>query len=151
MKRIRVLVVDDDPEVRDALGWILSGAGMTVALTASVRAARAILPKFLPDVVVSDFIMPHGSGLNFARELRQTGIALRRRIGAVAVTGLTGPESHQLAIGAGFDAFFVKPCDPVQLVSTLRELSAKTAGAVVRSGNLGEARPELSGKEVKTS
>jgi CheY-like chemotaxis protein len=99
---------------------------MTVALAASVRAARVILPKFRPDVVVSDLIMPRGSGLDFARELREIEVAQRRRIGAVAVTGLNDPETRQLAIGAGFDAFFVKPCDPVQLVSTLEKLSGKT-------------------------
>jgi CheY-like chemotaxis protein len=126
MVRIRVLVVDDDPEVRDGLGWLLSRAGMTVALAASIRAARAILPTFLPDVVVSDLIMPGGSGLDFARELRDVRVAQRRRIGAVAVTGLNDPQIRELAIGAGFDAFFVKPCDPVQLVSTLEKLSART-------------------------
>ena len=69
-REIRVLVVDDDPAIREHLGEVLSKAGFTVLSAAGGAEAIAIAAKQLPDLVLLDLLMPDVSGFDVAAALK---------------------------------------------------------------------------------
>ncbi len=70
----RILVVDDEPDVRDFVAAILEDAGFMVDTAQDgVDAMDIIKDKFLPDLITLDMVMPRKSGIQFLRELRTMG------------------------------------------------------------------------------
>ena len=70
MSDARVLVVDDEPQILRALQTNLRGAGYEVATAATARDALAAAAMRPPDAVILDLVLPDGSGIDVARELR---------------------------------------------------------------------------------
>jgi DNA-binding response OmpR family regulator len=88
-----------------------------VALTAA--AARTSFGTHLPVVVVVDLLLSGGDGLDLCRFVKQQGDAL-----VIAVSVLAARDQ---AVAAGADAFLLKPLEPLQLVSTVRDLLGSSA------------------------
>src|SRR6266436_3458921 len=82
---LRILVVDDDPDGRIALGMLLAQAGVDVALAASVREARRSIERREPDAVVSDLMMPDEDGFALIETLRARESERGRHIPALAI------------------------------------------------------------------
>ena len=104
---IRVLLVDDDEMVREALRDYLMDCGATVVEAGSARAALALFIDNPPDVLVSDLRMPREDGLWLIAAVRGLSLCEGGNVPAVAVTGdalLVNP-----AMAAGFQAVQVKP------------------------------------------
>jgi CheY-like chemotaxis protein len=114
-----VLVVDDEPGVRDALALLLELEGFEVATAA--RAAEAIesARTLRPSAVVCDLgLGPGGDGCAVARAVRATpGLEATRLI---ALSGADQAGDRARAVEAGFAAFLLKPVEPAEL---LRELA----------------------------
>jgi CheY-like chemotaxis protein len=104
-----VLVVDDDPESREALGALLAQAGLRVALADSVREAIRALDAYSPSVLVSDLVMPVEDGFSLIHTVREREEGSRGRLPAIAVTAIADPSIRRHAVAAGFDACFLKP------------------------------------------
>jgi len=120
----RVLLVDDDAEVRVALRALLESRGHRVADAADAETALAAASAEPPDVAVIDIGLPGLDGYELAHRLRAlTRQAVPRLI---AFTGYGRPEDRARAGRAGFDAFVLKPGDPA-------EIEALIAGAPRRS------------------
>src|SRR6185369_10952098 len=118
---VRVLIVDDEADVRDFLATALMLAGAEVASAASATEAQARLAAGTPDVVLSDLAMPDRDGYTFLRELRAAG----RTMPVIALTALASATDRQRAITAGFDVHLAKPAEPPVLIATiLRVLEA---------------------------
>ena len=107
--RPRVLVVDDDPESRDALGALLAQAGLKVELADSVREAIRALDMHSPNALVSDLVMPVEDGFSLIHTIRERESGSRERLPAIAVTAIADPSIRRHAVAAGFDACFLKP------------------------------------------
>ena len=118
-----VLLVEDQTEVREALGWLMQELGATVHAAASAPAALALLDELggPPDVVVSDVAMPGGSGV----ELAATLAARWPELPVVLMSGHADP----IANGEG-RAFLRKPFSIDELTEVLRQV----APACVRGG-----------------
>jgi CheY-like chemotaxis protein len=104
---IRILLVDDDEMVREALCDYFVDCGADVVQAGSARAALAAFTANPPDVLVSDLRMPREDGLWLIGEVRRLSCVEGGRVPAIAVTGdalLVNP-----AVAAGFDAVHVKP------------------------------------------
>jgi CheY-like chemotaxis protein len=80
-----ILVVDDDPDIRDLLGAILRAAGYEVRDAENGRVALDAVLERVPDLVVLDLAMPEMDGCRFLEELRARG--LRKRTRVIVVTG----------------------------------------------------------------
>jgi CheY-like chemotaxis protein len=118
----RVLVVDDDAGVRDALGELLQLCGHEVNVAADGLAAVEAACRGRPDVVVLDLGIPGIDGLEVARRIRaELGSAPL----LVAVTGAVRPEDEASARAAGCDRFLAKPVD----VDALEALVGGAPGA----------------------
>jgi CheY-like chemotaxis protein len=102
---LRVLLVEDDPDVTEALAALLRAWGHEVCAVVDGAAALHAAATFLPDVVLSDIGLPEGmDGCEVARQLRGNGRLL------IALSG-GGQESRLRASAAGFDCFLAKPCN----------------------------------------
>jgi CheY-like chemotaxis protein len=137
MQQLRVLVCDDDKDAVASLMALLREEGHEVRGVHSGLAVLDMVRDFGPDVLLLDIAMPHISGYEVARALRERYASARPLL--VAITGHSKPSDRTLAQLAGFDHYFAKPYDPNALLALLR-----ASGAATRS----RAAPETSGRAV---
>ena len=121
----RVLVVDDDPSVRQMLVEYLTAHGYEVAQAASGAAMRTELERAAPAVVLLDIGLPGEDGLTLARYLRE-----RHDVGIIMVTGAGDVVDRVAGLEVGADDYIAKPFDPRELrariKSVLRRLERKS-------------------------
>lgn len=130
LRGLRILIVDDDQDILDAVAAMLAEMGAEIWKASSASNARAVLRTFLPDLLVSDIAMPDEDGLSLIRAIRAQG----NRMPAVALTGLASPADCDIALRAGFDAHLAKPVNSQRLASTLVQASGRrSARPVARS------------------
>jgi CheY-like chemotaxis protein len=125
-RRVRVLVVDDDRDTRDAFEEILGMLGHDARGAGEGWAALELAEEFEPDVVLLDLGMPGMSGYEIARELRRTRAGRESML--VAVTGWGDAADVNLSYRAGFDLHMTKPIG----VTDLRTIIARRAGDAPR-------------------
>jgi signal transduction histidine kinase len=104
--RPRVLVVEDNPDMRQYLAQVLA-RDYEVHAVGDGDAALGSLPTFLPDLVLSDVLMPGIDGLALVRALRSS--PQFRGIPAILITARTGEDAALEGLGSGADDFIVKP------------------------------------------
>jgi CheY-like chemotaxis protein len=117
---LRVLVVDDDADARDAVRAVLEDSGAEVIAFASASEALAEIKNVRPDVLVSDIAMPGLDGYELIRHVRAGGRGARTR--AIAITAHTGPDVRARVLAAGFDACVTKPLEADALIALLGAL-----------------------------
>ncbi|GGU97301.1 response regulator MprA [Streptomyces filipinensis] len=121
----RVLVVDDDPEVRAALEDGLALEGFTVQGAADGHAALAAVAHWEPDALVLDVMMPVVDGLAVCRQLR----ALGDRTPILVLTALDAVSDRVDGLDAGADDYLVKPFALDELAARLRALLRRAGPA----------------------
>jgi two-component system, OmpR family, response regulator MprA len=115
---MRLLVVDDDPSVREALALVLDLNGFDVATAADGREAIRTLTSDSPDAVVLDVLMPGLDGLEVCRRIRATG----DRTPVLMLTARTEVSERVAGLEAGADDYLAKPFAHEELVARLRAL-----------------------------
>jgi CheY-like chemotaxis protein/two-component sensor histidine kinase len=120
---VRVLVVDDDPDSREAVRALLEQVGAEVVTASSAEDARQQLRHTTADAMVSDIAMAHENGYTLMETLRAEGLTLP----SLALTGYARREDADKAYAAGFDVHLPKPVDPDVLVSVLTEMTRRSA------------------------
>lgn len=118
---VRVLVVDDDTRILEALQHLLRRAGAVVATASSAAAAYLLLQQGKTDVVLSDLGMPGEDGYSLMRRIRATPGAMRF-LPSIALTARFTEDSHDRALAAGFDWYLMKPIDIDLLIANIAEL-----------------------------
>ncbi len=134
MRGLRILIVDDEPAVLEALSLILRGEGCEVVKCRSVPRALAALRRGRWDAVVSDIAMPGGDGYSFMRRLRDQDLLGHRHIPAIALTAHARPQDELRAIEAGFDVHLPKPVEADDLVKTIANIVERLAIALPAGG-----------------
>ncbi|AFY43228.1 PAS domain S-box protein [Nostoc sp. PCC 7107] len=119
---IKVLVVDDEPDIRDLITFILHDYGVDVTAVTSAAAALNELSQSLPDILISDIGMPEVDGYMLIRQLRQRSPQQGGNVPAIALTAYAGEMNQQQALTAGFQLHIPKPVDPDALVSAIASL-----------------------------
>jgi two-component system phosphate regulon response regulator OmpR len=117
---VRVLVVDDDSDVRDLLDDYLSEQGYEVLSAGNAAAARELLDRAAPRVVLLDIGLPGEDGLSLARSIRE-----RFDIGIIMVSGAGETVDRIIGLEVGADDYVAKPFD-------LRELKARLKSVLRR-------------------
>jgi two-component system KDP operon response regulator KdpE len=124
MNRPLVLVVDDEPHILRALQTGLRGAGYDVAAAATADEALAAAAMRPPDAVILDLVLPDGSGIDVARELRSWSAA------PILVLSVVGDEAEKVAaLDAGADDYVEKPFGIDELLARLRALLRRAGPA----------------------
>jgi CheY-like chemotaxis protein len=122
--RLKLLVVDDEPDTREILSEILRSAGATVATAGSLTEALALCDRFRPDLLISDIAMPGGDGYALIRQLRRRGPERGGAMPALAVSAHAREEDRRRALAAGFERYVTKPVEPADLLAAVRGIAA---------------------------
>lgn len=117
-RRVRILVVEDNPDSAESLRMLLTSQGHEVTLAHSGTEGVEIAHRARPDVVVCDIGLPGMDGYAVARAIRQDPETRGARL--IAVTGYGQDEDRCRALESGFDTHLVKPADPEALLGLLR-------------------------------
>ncbi|WP_441288836.1 ATP-binding protein [Sorangium sp. KYC3313] len=146
----RVLVVEDNPDMRSYLADILS-AGHELALATNGREALESITAKRPDVIVSDVMMPEMDGFELVRRLK--GDAALRDIPVLLLTARASGAEAVGGLDVGADEYMSKPFDPLELRARVRaaerlhraylELAAKNGELAAALERLSEAQQEL--------
>ncbi|MDF5709767.1 MAG: response regulator [Nostoc sp. S4] len=118
----QVLLVDDDPDIRDLLTFILQDYGVEVTAVASAQEALQALSDSIPDVLISDIGMPKTDGYMLMREVRKRSPQQGGHVPAIALTAYAGEMNQQQALAAGFQMHIPKPIDPDELIKAIVDL-----------------------------
>ena len=117
MSELRVLVVDDQPDVVESLASIVKQWGHKAAVAYSGEQAIAVAEEFDPHVVLLDIMMPNMDGYAVAQQLRMT--RHRNETTIIGVTALQADEHKYKSYDSGFDLYLVKPVNPEKLKKIL--------------------------------
>ncbi len=121
----QLLLVDDEPGLREAVQAYLEDSGYTVHTATNGREGWETLQRVLPDLVITDVMMPQVSGYEFLKQLRDDP-----RFKTLPVIFLTarGMKSDRIqGYDAGVDAYLPKPFDPDELVAIVTRLLKQRA------------------------
>ncbi|SKA21438.1 response regulator transcription factor [Consotaella salsifontis] len=121
--KTRVLVVDDDPEIRKLLGRYLESQGFQTVLAGSCRECEQALADRAIDLVVLDVMLPDGSGLDLCRQLKGE----RPELAVILLTALKEDVDRIIGLELGADDYLGKPFNPRELAARIR--------AVLRRGS----------------
>jgi response regulator RpfG family c-di-GMP phosphodiesterase len=127
---LRILLVDDDPALRELLRTTFEVADVEVVDAASAAEARRAIDKSHPSVIVLDVNMPGKTGLELCRELKDDPVT--RDIPVVLLTGSEG-GSDAAAKAAGANAFLRKPFSPLELLAVAERLAGGLYGVPFRA------------------
>jgi len=119
---MRLLVVDDDPSVREALALVLDLNGFEVTTAIDGREAIRTLSVDAPDAVILDVLMPGLDGLEVCRRLRATG----NRTPVLMLTARAEVSERVAGLEAGADDYLAKPFAREELIARLRALLRRT-------------------------
>ena len=125
---VRILVVDDELDVRDLVGTVFRRSGAEVRTAVSSREALALVESWAPAVVVCDIAMPAEDGYTFIKELRSRPPERGGATPAAALTAYARPEDRERALAAGYQVHIVKPADPVELARAVERLVKPAVG-----------------------
>jgi PAS domain S-box-containing protein len=116
------VLVDDDADTRDVLGFALEQQGIQVHACASAEEAMTLLGAVSPDVIVSDIGMPGEDGYHLMEQVRSL---YGERSCAIAVTGFASIQDRAHAMLAGFDDHVAKPVNLDMFIGKIREAVRK--------------------------
>jgi two-component system response regulator MprA len=121
---VNILVVDDEPAVRESLRRALELEGYRVELADDGEAALGLLEANQPDAVILDVLMPGIDGLEVCRRLRARG----SEVPILMLTARAEVDSRVAGLDAGADDYLPKPFALAELLARLRALMRRTAG-----------------------
>ena len=120
LRGISTLLIEDNGDFRDAMETILQLCGAHTIPVASISEARASLETAPPDIIVSDLVLPDGTGADFMDWLRDLP---SQKGGAVAVVAVTAfPHYFPAVKTRGFAAYLVKPVNLSDLCWTVASI-----------------------------
>jgi DNA-binding NtrC family response regulator len=121
----RLLIVDDDEEMRDLLRKVLEKEGYRVSVASDGRQALAALAESAFDLVVTDMLMPHDGGL----ELLETLHRIHPELPVIIVTAFGDWQSYTRALELGAAAFISKPLRMSELIAAVHNALAGRGAA----------------------
>ena len=126
LEGLRILLVDDEDDAREAMAVLLRQAGAEVIAVPSAPLALAALEREKLDVLLSDIAMPGEDGYALITKVRSLPAARGGAIAAAALTAYATAEDHDRVLRAGYHGHLAKPIDPGTLVSAVAALAERS-------------------------
>lgn len=124
MAKATILVIEDDPDIRELLSFSLSKEGWSVIMAADGEEGLAVLPTANPDCIVLDIMLPGMDGIEVLRTVKSD--MARKRL-PVILTTAKGEESDIVSgLELGAEDYVVKPYSPKVLVARIRAALRRT-------------------------
>jgi CheY-like chemotaxis protein len=122
---IRVLIVDDEANAREASIELLTFHGAEVKSASSAKEGFNVFNQFKPHILVSDIAMPGEDGYSLIKKVRALSKVAGGNTPAVAMTAYAGQEDSHQALSAGFQLHLSKPVDGDDFVNSIAKLVGK--------------------------
>ncbi|MBD2542242.1 PAS domain S-box protein [Coleofasciculus sp. FACHB-SPT36] len=119
---IQVLVVDDEPDSREFVAFVLEQAGAKVMIATTAAEALTMLIRSKPTVLLSDIGMPDMDGYMLMQQVRALPPEQGGQVSAIALTAYAGDFNQQQALIAGFQQHLSKPIEPERLIREISRL-----------------------------
>ena len=131
---MKILIVDDDPDLLSLVGFALSQAGFVVVKAADVPTALKVFAAESPDLAILDINLPGGSGFDICEAIRR-----QSRIPVMMLTARGAEEDLERALDLGADDYLTKPFSPRTLLARVRALLRRAGletGGAMSAGSL---------------
>jgi two-component system phosphate regulon response regulator PhoB len=126
MSEATVLIVDDEAAIRDMVGITLDLAGFNSISAANAHDAHISIIDNKPDLVLLDWMLPGGSGIELARRLRRD--ELTANIPIIMLTAKTSEDNKVQGLNEGVDDYVTKPFSPRELVARIKTVMRRING-----------------------
>jgi two-component system OmpR family response regulator len=130
-----ILIVDDDPQIRELLLEYLTANGLRASVTASGKEMAAILADHAIDLVVLDLRLAGEDGMVLARKLREESA-----IPIIMLTGVRDEADRVMGLELGADDYLTKPFSPRELLARIRTVLRRTKGAALTEARQQDVR-----------
>lgn len=128
-EKARIIVCEDDPDMRETLVEFVSMQGYAVEQAADGAALRRLVPKMRPDLVLLDLNMPGEDGLSLARWLKAD-----HRCAILMLTAMGSLPDKVVGLEMGADDYLPKPFELAELRARIRAVLRRTMNPVVVNG-----------------
>ena len=128
-----ILVVDDEPAIRESLAFALRRDGFTIAEAATLREAEERSTG--ADLLILDLVLPDGNGLDFLRKLRA-----RSDVPVIVLTSRDEETDRVVGLEMGADDYVLKPFSPREVAARVRAVLRRSRGSAAT--NNGEAEQQ---------
>ncbi len=151
----QLLLVDDEPGLREAVQAYLEDEGFSVQVASNANDGWDLLQQQHPDLVITDLMMPQVDGFEFLKRMREDPRFKVMPVVFLTARGMTGDRIQ--GYQAGCDAYLSKPFDPDELVAIVRNLLDRRAAAngdgeapdlASLAREIGEIKSMLSGRHA---
>ncbi|TVQ11883.1 MAG: DNA-binding response regulator [Leptolyngbya sp. DLM2.Bin27] len=129
-----ILLVDDEPGLREAVQAYLEDSGFTVRPASNAKEGWDLLQQETPDVLISDIMMPQVDGYAFLAQVRDDIRFKGLPVLFLTARGMTSDRIQ--GYNAGCDAYLSKPFDPEELVAVVTNLMGRRAAQTIDSGDI---------------
>ena len=130
-----ILVVDDDPQIRELLQEYLTQNELRVSLTSTGKEMSAALTEHAIDLVVLDLRLAGEDGMTLARKLREESA-----IPVIMLTGVRDEADRIMGLELGADDYLTKPFSPRELLARIRTVLRRTKGAALTEARQRDVR-----------
>ena len=121
----RILIIEDEPAIREMVGLALGRAGYEMAEAADATEANSAIADHRPDLILLDWMLPGVSGIDLARRLKKDD--LTREIPIIMLTA-RGEETDKVrGLEVGADDYVTKPFSPRELVARIKAVLCRAA------------------------
>ncbi|MBM3553431.1 MAG: response regulator transcription factor [Alphaproteobacteria bacterium] len=141
---MKILVVEDEPDVARAIARLLERSGFTPDHVISVDDARAAIRVHSYDLILLDRRLPDGDGLSLVSQLRREQPGIR----VMMLTACDGKEAIVQGLDAGADDYLTKPFDSDELLARIRASLRRAGGVPTPPINVGGISYDVSLRDV---
>jgi len=122
-----ILIVDDEPAIRDMIGITLDLAGFNSMSAETAHQAHVAIVDSRPDLVLLDWMLPGGSGIELARRLKRDDLTSTLPI--IMLTAKTSEDNKVQGLDVGVDDYVTKPFSPRELVARIKAVLRRSTGS----------------------
>ncbi len=126
MSEFKILIVDDEAAIRDMVGVTLELAGFNSISAANAHDAHVSIVDKKPDLVLLDWMLPGGSGIELARRLRRDETTANLPI--IMLTAKASEDNKVQGLSEGVDDYVTKPFSPKELVARIKTVLRRADG-----------------------
>jgi two-component system phosphate regulon response regulator PhoB len=126
MSEPTILIVDDEPAIRDMIGITLDLAGFNCMSAETAHQAHVAIVDKRPDLILLDWMLPGGSGIELARRLKRDELTASLPI--IMLTAKTSEDNKVQGLDVGVDDYVTKPFSPRELVARIKAVLRRSSG-----------------------
>lgn len=121
----RILVVEDEAPIREMISLVLEQNGFDVVEAADFNSAQTLLAEPFPDLILLDWMLPGGSGIQFIKNIKRHD--LTRDIPVVMLTARSEEDDRVSGLESGADDYVTKPFSPKELIARIKAVLRRSS------------------------